>query len=422
MRTAFAFAITSTLALITAVGTSRARAAEDRPVAEKYLIAGDLAGGQKALDAILEAHPEDAQARFGLGTIQFVRAVEHLVQGFSQHGLQPDLTGGMVPFARLPVPSNINPKPIAYEDLRKLFENFVADLAKAEATLAQVQDDSVKLPIRFGLIRLDFDGDGEAGESETLWKIYARLNGQARAGNPEGADAFPISFDRGDVAWLRGYCHLLMSLSEVYLAHDAQRLFDHTAHLFFARPKTPFPFLKNDPQGLNPMGADGPRVGLIGDLLAFVHLLHFPVKEPARMEAALKHLEQMLTLSRESWKAYVAETDNDHEWIPNPNQDSVLPNAKVTDEMLKGWLGFVDEAEAILAGKKLVPFWRESNHKGVNLHRVFTEPRELDLIFWIQGTAAAPYLEDGPVTQPEFWSRLLRVFRGEFFGFAIWFN
>ncbi|AGA31072.1 hypothetical protein [Singulisphaera acidiphila] len=418
MRTALAFALLSTLAL------AQATAAEERPVAEKYLISGDLAGGQKALDAILKAHPEDAQARFGLGALQFVRAVEHLVQGFYQHGLQPDLSGGMIPFARIPVPANPNPKPIAYEDLRQLFEEFLGDLTKAEATLGQVRDDAVKLPIRFGLIRLDFDGDGQVNEDETLWKIYARLNGQAGQNRPdsEQENAFPITFDRGDVAWLRGYCHLLMSVSEIYLAHDAKLLFDHTAHLFFAKPKTPFPFLKNDPQGLNPMRDNRPNVGLIGDLLAFVHLLHFPVKEPARMGAALTHMETMLTLSRESWKAYLAETDDDHEWIPNPKQNSVIPNGKVTGEMLKGWLGFIDEAEAILAGKKLVPFWREADNKAVNLHRVFTEPRELDLILWIQGTAAAPYLEVGPVTQPEFWSRLLRVFRGEFFGFAIWFN
>lgn len=420
MRTALVFSLLSTLAM------TRAMAAEERPVAEKFLISGDLAGGQKALNAILEAHPKDDQARFGLGAIQFVRAVEHLVQGFYQHGLHPDLSGGAVPFARLPVPVNPDPKPIAYEDLRTIIEDFIDDLTKAEATLGQVRDGAVKLPVRFGLVRLDFDGDGKASEEETLWKIYARLNGrfQADQANPAAgeAEAFPISFDRGDAAWLRGYCHLLMSLTEIYLAHDAKRLFEHTAHLFFAKPKTPFSFLKNAPEGLNPMGGNGPRIGLIGDLLAFVHLIHFPVKEPARMGSALKHMETMLTLSRESWKAYLAETDDDHEWIPNPNQNSVLPNGKVTAEMLAGWIDFVGEAEAILAGKKLVPFWRDADNKAVNVHRVFTEPRELDLIFWIQGTAAAPYLEVGPVTQPEFWTRLLRVFRGEFFGFAIWFN
>ena len=56
----------------------------------------------------------------------------------------------------------------------------------------------------------------------------------------------------------------------------------------------------------------------------------------------------------------------------------------------------------------------------MNFQKVFTEPREMDAIFWIQGTAAAP-IEDGPITQPEVWTRLW-LFRGEFIEFAIWFN
>jgi hypothetical protein len=112
MRSALTFVLLSTVTF------AQASAAEDRHVTEKYLISGDLAGGEKALGAILKAHPDDAQARFGLGAIQFVRAVEHLVQGFFKHGLQPDISG-MIPFARLPVPANPKPEPISYEDLRR---------------------------------------------------------------------------------------------------------------------------------------------------------------------------------------------------------------------------------------------------------------------------------------------------------------
>jgi hypothetical protein len=408
-----------TVVALSVVTGAQATAAEDRHVTEKYLISGDLAGGQQALGTILEAHPDDARARFGLGAIQFVRAVEHLVQQFYKHGMQPDVSGGTIPFARLPVPANPKPEPIAYDDLRRIFEQLIADLTRAEATLGLVKGDAVTLPVHFGLIRLDLDGDGKATEDESLWKLYARLNGQVERDKTFASDAagFRIAFDRGDVAWLRGYCHLLMSFAEVYLAHDAQPLFEHTAHLFFIKPRTPFPFLKNDPKGIREAG-----VGFIGDAASFVHLLHFSVKDRARMSSALRHLEAMVALSRESWKSYLAETDDDHEWIPNPKQNTVMPGGKVTDEMVKGWLDFLDETEAILAGKKLVPFWRDAGGKGINLRKVFTEPREFDLIFWVQGTAAAAYLEDGPITQPEVWTRLLRVFRGEFIGFALWFN
>jgi hypothetical protein len=394
-------------------------AADAGGVTEKNLTSGDLAGGQKALTAILEADPNDGKARFGLGTVQFVRAVEHLVQGFYKYGLRPDMSGGMIPFARLPVPINPNPRPIGYDDLRTLFEEFIADLGTAEATLALVKDDAVKLPLHFGLVRLDFNGDGKATEDETLWKIYARLNAQVGREKVDGRDAggFRIAFDRGDVSWLRGYCHLLMALSELYLAYDANILFEHTAHIFYSNPKTPFPFLKHDRKAVN-----AEDVGTIGDILAFVHLLHFPVKEPAKTAAALKHLEAMIALSRESWKFYRAETDNDDEWIPNPKQKTVVPGAQVTDEIVNGWFSFLDEAEAILAGKMLLPFWRDGEKKGLILRKVFTDPRELDAVLWIQGTAAIPYLEEGPITKPETWTRLWRVFNGEFIGFAIWFN
>ena len=81
---------------------------------------------------------------------------------------------------------------------------------------------------------------------------------RSRRDKVNGAEAagFRIAFDRGDVAWLRGYCHLLMTFSEVYLAHDAKLLFEHTAHLFFVKPTTPFPFLKNNPKGINDLKSE----------------------------------------------------------------------------------------------------------------------------------------------------------------------
>ena len=90
--------------------------------------------------------------------------------------------------------------------------------------------------------------------------------------------------------------------------------------------------------------------------------------------------------------------------------------------MINGWFAFLDEMDAILAGKKLLPFWRDADGRGINLRRVFTEPSTLDLILWIQGTAATPYLEKGTITPDDFWRTTNAIFRGQFLGFAIWFN
>ena len=114
-------------------------------------------------------------------------------------------------------------------------------------------------------------------------------------------------------------------------------------------------------------------------------------------------------------------------------QSQVMPPSKQLQGM-SSWHEFLGEMEHILNGTKLIPFWRgipggvisgivPMNAKyGINLRRVFTEPQRFDLVLWIQGTAAQPYLEEGERTDPAVWARLGRVFRGEFFGFAIWFN
>src|SRR3954447_10485426 len=209
-------------------------AAADPPAIEIYLVEGKLAEGEKALTERLDAHPDDSQARFSLGTVRLLRAVERMIQSFHRYGLRTSLFGNALPFTRLPIPDNPDPAPIKYSDLRAIFERWTGDLAAAEATLARVNDANVKLPLHFGEIRLDFDGDGKADPEETLWKIYVRLN--SAAANQVTAEAsreYLITYDRGDVAWLRGYCHLLMTFGEIYLAHDGKELFEHTAPLFF---------------------------------------------------------------------------------------------------------------------------------------------------------------------------------------------
>ncbi len=390
---------------------------DEPPLVEAFLLKGQLAEGEIALMNRLKSSPHDDQARLGLGGLQFIRAVERLGQSLYRYGLRSDKGQRLnVPFLRLPVPLNPKPERLTYPASRKILEVLITDLQKVEATLSPIQDETVKLPLRVGQIRLDLTG---AGKPDDLFKtLLNHYMGGQRNIRPE--DDLLIVFDRGDVAWLRGYCHLLMALAQIGLAFDWQELFDCTAHVFFAKVETPHEFLKTlkeaPGQGFFDLGGTD-----LADVIAFIHLIRLPIKEPARMKSALSHLEQMLALSKESWKFILAETDDDHEWLPNPRQKGVL-GIPVRQEMIDGWLEFVEETEALLAGKRLIPFWRGDEKRGVNLKRVFTEPRALDLVLWIQGTAATPYLEEGPITKPAVWDRLQRVFRGEFIGFAIWFN
>jgi hypothetical protein len=410
------------LALLAAISTGASlstSAAE--PLAEKYLLEGQLADGEAALTARLASQPADEQARFGLGAIQFLRAIEGLGQSLYEFGaLGPESRlGAQIPLVRLTVPKNPAPKEVRYSDVRGMFERLLKDLAKVEATLGAIKDRDVKLPLHFGLIRLDLDGDGRAADEETLWRIYAGLNRGLRLNEqvlPADAEAFLIGFDYADVQWLRGYCRLLSSLCEVALAYDQQPLFDVVARHLFDKPVAPAlpPALLKE--------QDRPFEDQIADAILAIHVAHFEVKEPERMKSALEHLRQVVRLSRQSWQAIGAETDDDHEWIPGKGQTGVIPGVRITAEMIDGWHKFLSEADELLAGKKLVPHWRLNAEHGINLRRVFEEPREFDVVRWAHGAAAVPYTERGPVTSREVWGQLQQTFRGQFIGFALWFN
>ncbi len=385
------------------------------PALDSYLINGQFAAGEAAMLAQLQNNPGDDQARFSLGVTQLLGGVEHLAQSLHRYGLRQTSVTRFLPFLRLPIPPNASPETLRYEDTRSVLQTLLNDLAKVEATLAPIQDANVKLPLRFGLIKIDLNADGKLEAEESFWRVFEAVN---RTGITERqAQAFSIAFDAGDVLWLRGYTHLLSGVLEFALAHDGQQFFNTLAHTMFEKPETPYKFLV-DGRSSNSYG--DPTDFL--DIVAFFHLLNFPVQEPDRMAKALQHWQSVTALSRQSWQLIRTEKDNDREWLPNPSQTAVIPNARVTDAMIDGWMAFLDEADALLAGKTLIPFWRSSEARGVNLNKVFTQPRRTDVILWLQGTAAAPYLEFGKVTQPQFWQRLLETFDGQFFGFAAWFN
>lgn len=389
------------------------------PLAEQYLTSGQLAAGEKALKEQIAKSPEDDEARFGLGVVHFFQSFEHLGGNLYKYGLRTEgAFRGMPAEVRALLPQNKNPEEISYADVRQMLQTWVNDLKQAEKTLSAVKDSDVKLPLHVGLIKVDLIGTGKPIDAAFL---------MGRIGTPQqkqAAENFVIGFDRGDADWLAGYCNFLCAWGEVMLAVDGQEIFNCTAHLFFEKVDTPYKFLLEGPRNFDALRRFNRP--LISDIIAFIHLWRFEMKEPERMKVALAHLEDMQLHAKSMWKYYQAETDDDHEWIPNPKQTGVL-QIKVTQEMLDTWLAVLDETGLVLQGKKLIPFWRgKPGKQGVNLRRVFTEPRIIDPFLWVQGTAAAPYLEEGSITEfasPQMLGRINGTFGGaNFFTMAFWFN
>ena len=388
-------------------------------VVEPYLIQGKLSDGESKLGLLIEKNPKSDQLHMELGFLQFFQSIERMGQTLHRYGPADSFAMGQIPFLRLPVPNNPDPKPVDVQDIRDMIQNLINDLNRVDATLAKVDSDEVSLPLQILKIRLDLDADGVASERETLAPVLTRYLGGPGRTNEQMKALLDnsIRFDRADVDWLRGYCCLLRSMGEIVLAYDETPFWEVVAHRLFAKGQTRFKFLTEEPPRRNDFYPE------LIDVIAAIHNIRFELKEPERLKVAHQHLLDTIQHSRKMWERINAETDDDREWIPSPSQSNPFTEVRVSRRMTESWGKFLDESEKILNGELLVPFWRGKNPKrGIDLHQVFHEPEDFDLVLWIHGSGAVPFIKMGECSKPQTWTEFQRVFRGDFFGFAIWFN
>ena len=411
-------------------------AQKEDPIANQLceiLYQGRLAQGENELEAKLAANPKNEAIRASLGVVQFVKAVQDLSQDYYRFGMEPQ-RGIAIGNMLMQKTGNPIPEPIGYEDARGILERFEQRLIKSEKTLSEFRFSGIKLPIDVLRIYLDLNHDGKMTEKVRLASIIA----VGATGNPNNAatigNSATFAFDDADVLWLRGYIHVMLGTVNIALAHDWRDAFERTAHLIFAKPKTAYPFLLAEGEQKNW------SINQIADLIAFIHVINFEVIEPKRMADALGHFEQVVALSRTTWKWIREETDNDREWLPGPTQNSVVLEGMVGGRLGENWEKVLDRAELVLQGKELIPFWRgyaggnawvifnnSGDTKfhpklGINLRKVFTQPKRFDLVLWMQGTGVAPFLEEGKTIDLQAWQDLSQSFGGRLPFFSFWIN
>ena len=345
-----------------------------------------LSGARATLSAIAAPTPSD---RFAFGGVLFLGAVEHALQTRWRAGLS---SGFMmlsdVPVLRLPIPENPAPQPFDPAIIEQLFATMEGDLATAIATLAPVNDnDDLAVTISTGDLWFDINMNATRDPGEAFGDVagtFLRPGFMPATPAPE----ITIRFDTADAAWLSAYAHMLSAFSEAVLALSPT---DTIARVIAARDAM---------QAISPDAAGSPAVpgmteaGQIADLVAILVGSIEQRPDPTRTAAMRDHLLALIADNRSFWRRVAREADNTAEWIPNKNQTSALP-LDFPPETGKRWLAILADAEAVLKGDLLIPYWRLPPDAGINLAHLLADPPELDIIGMIQGETLLPYMERG---------------------------
>ena len=287
------------------------------------LSADTVAARDTALGELDAAKASDPLAAYAAGSVQFFVALEKLAGGLHRHGFESPQSF-MLPLMRLPVPANPNPEPLTYEGFRQILVGF----PRGDGAIGgDAGSGAGRRRHRHGGRPRQARHRPRRGRQDRAAGKRRRNHGgavdPARA-PPDATPPLVFRFDRADGYWLQGYANFLMAQADFWLAHDFRQAFDESFHMLFPKAKLPMQdtLVPLDDGSSGSMFASEWR---IADFVSFIHLINWEVAEPERRKAARAELLEMIRLSREDWKAIRAETDNDREWLPGPQQSGVQP-------------------------------------------------------------------------------------------------
>lgn len=102
-----------------------------------------------------------------------------------------------------------------------------------------------------------------------------------------------------------------------------------------------------------------------GDGPTVIHL-----KEPARVQKAKALVLAGLELSDASRKAYLAETDDDREWVPNPSQKHHPIPLEVDAGLYRAWADIINDVRDLMASKTGVPLKEIAGSLDAKIYRI----------------------------------------------------
>ncbi len=364
--------------------------------------------GLAAARTAIEAEAASPDRDMALAAVTFLGGIESAYQ----HRWTVGLTEIPVAFPVIGTPLNPNPSP---DPLTADYLNRIAsDLGTAmQATRSVLPEDGGDGAIVLNLsdIWFDVDMNGVRDGSEGL----LTLAGFPQNGG-EGAPSDAVRFDTADLHWLRAYTHLIEGSMTLIRAFDPE---PEIARALSLREAIRSQFAGSGaPEGEMPGYFDWE---MAADAASVVINTLRQQPDPTLVAEAEEHLRAMIAANSDFWAAVATETDNDREWIPNDAQQQAL-GLEVPQGAGAAWIEVLADAEQVLDGELLIPYWRFAPGHGINLRKWLDAPAPIDLIDWIQGTAALDYADEGALIEGDAWSQFVSITGGNAGLYMVLFN
>jgi hypothetical protein len=234
--------------------------------------------------------------------------------------------------------------------LRGVCEAAEKDLAAVEDDLAvAAQDSAFSLELCPSCWRVDWNHDGKIDRADIeLLQIERDAEGaMLPPDDPQRSATY--HFDVGDVHWARAMVSFQRALLDVALAFN----------------------LEDIERGFRAKRREAITIRLA---------------DSGRIAAARSRILEGLDFSDRAREAYLAETDDDREWVPNPRQKSHPLPLPVDDALYETWRSVVRDVRAIVERREgidlveLAYIARERRHplRGyLDLGRLLTDPQDL---------------------------------------------
>ena len=402
--TRFARAVCAILTMAYLTGCSDAEQGRDAVDWNEALNRGGLAAAEESL----LARERTAESAYVLGAVQFLRAIETVMQvRYASYAGELAIIPGMR--NRLPPNPDASFDPAFFEDA---MSGALKHLGNAEQNLEPAIEDDFAVEIRLQDFWFDINANGAREDWEGLLDLMDELNAPRRMAEFSGV----IRFDSADADWLMAYVHVVAGMAELSLSLDPtpaiRTVWEGRAALEKAGSLASTPFFEEDT--------------FLETTVAILLTLR---GEPdrSRTRAALAHFRSMIAHNRSFWEKVERETDNDREWLPNAQQTAAF-GVEVDAATIEAWKDVLSDIDSILTGESLVLYWRVTPRTaaitgvGLNIEKLFRDPGDMDVILWLQGTAAVPYLEEGVLADMAAWQQFMQMTSGDGLLFAIWIN